>query len=834
LLLLVLLLALGACSDQSEAEAPLLRLWRDRVPVDHVPPDNVPGHGARRLASTFDGADDVAWHRVVPAPVADDGYVMLAHQPVGSVLKLGADEARAELTRMVVRAGEALSLRVSVRGRGTGGGRQVPVAALVELPRELDTSRLLRAEDIANLFDPDRHATHTLFAQLGSEFVEARLDFVVERNTTELVLYLLAPIAMPAEVAIIEHVEVVELPLGAHVANGGDFPRLTHLDSERDSSVPGAIRIALDRDMREGLLALPGSRTTWQLAPSDEPRRLEVSLGVSPRAPGPEGGVTLRIEAGGRTLLAERLTAPTDASRPAWNDRVLELPPSPDAPLELVFSAEGDGPDPPLAVFGHPTVMRARTERPPNVVLISLDTLRPDRLGCYGGTEALSPRLDALAAEGLRFDQAYSTSSYTLPSHASMLTGTYPAFHGAVDIDDTLDAKRSPFLARILRDAGYQTAAFTGGGYVSVTYGFGEGFDRYSHNDPIWALDGLRGKQLLQTMSWERVPAQVAFLTRYGTPSVVKWIEERDAGTPFFTFLHTYIVHNYAPDQESLARAGLLGEDGSEQPFNHQDRSRYNEGESGLRDTVYEQYMPYYDATIGMADDFVGQVLDALERAGLAENTIVIVTSDHGEEFGEHGFFGHGETLYSSNTLIPLIARLPDGVGAVTQPAVLDEPVSLVDLAPWILKLVGLAPDQRMAVVAPLGPTRLDPPGRDSLFVELDTRVNRLTVLRDGSRVLHRLLDGEARGFDEGDQLLFEVSTDPGETRDQSGSERDLAASMADIIDRFHALAEAVHPRGASEELDLLGMDPEILDMLIQLGYISPEDVERAGRGEER
>lgn len=819
----VLVCTLSACSDVEAPSAPLIRLWRDLAPVELVLPEQPPADRATRLASRFDGEDNVVWHRVVSAADVNDGYVLQPYQPTGGVLPLGRGKSPAVLARLSVRAGEVLSLRVRVRAAGPAGGAQVAVAALVELPRPFDPNQTLRAQDIQNLFDPNRHATHTLYAPLTAEALEARLDFVVDRNTTELVIYLLAPLSATLKAVLVESVEVVEMSLVAHLAAGGDYPRMTRLDSE------GAVRLALDRDMRAGLLALPGSRIRWSLPACDEERRLELSLGVAPRAAGLEGAISLRIDAGGETLLQELLTAPSQATEAAWHDRVLVLPPSPDAPLELVFSASGEGADPPLAAFGHPTVTRPRAERPPNVVLISLDTLRPDRLGCYGGDASLSPRMDALAAEGLRFDAAYSTSSYTLPSHGSMLTGTYPAFHGAVDITDVLDAQRSPFLARMLADAGYETAGFTGGGYVSVSYGFGEGFDRYSHNDPVWALDGLRGRQLLQTMNWERVPAQVAFLTRYASPSIVEWIERRDPGTPFFAFLHTYIVHNYAPNQKWLERQDLLGEDGTEQPFNHQDRTRFNEGDSTLRDRVNAQYLPYYDATVGMADDFVGEVLDALERAGLADNTIVIVTSDHGEEFGEHGFFGHGETLYEGNTRIPLIVRLPAGVGAAAQPAVLSQPVSLVDIAPWVLRLVGLEPDPRMATVAPLGPTRTDPPGRSSLFIELDTvQLNRLSVVREGPWKLHRLFEGEARGIEPEGRRLFDVTTDPDESLDVASTRSATAARLSDRIDSFHKLAEAVHLRIAGEPTDLSSLDPETLDMLIQLGYVSAEEVEEA------
>ena len=412
----------------------------------------------------------------------------------------------------------------------------------------------------------------------------------------------------------------------------------------------------------------------------------------------------------------------------------------------LTLSASANGDHPPLVVFGHPTVRAPRSDGPrqptgptpqavppqaprPNIVLISLDTLRPDRLGCYGGEAGLTPHLDALASSGMRFTQAESTSSYTLPSHGSMLTGQYPAFHGAVDIDDKLKPERSPFVAQLLADAGWVTAAFTGGGYVSPEYGFATGFDRYSSNDPVWALETLRGRQLMETRSWERAPIQLPLLRRYAAPMIADWIEEQQDGVPFFLFLHTYIVHNYAPDLAWLEKRGLLLSDGSEAPFNHQDRVNFNAsgglaaGAAGvagvrneaLREKVIDDYLPYYDATVGMADEFVGGVLAALDRAGLAGNTLVLVTSDHGEEFGEHGFFGHGETLFEANTRVPLLVRLPAGtpeaVGG-TSPAVVDTPISLVDLAPWILRIAGVTPDPRMAVRAPLAPDTLAPPAR--------------------------------------------------------------------------------------------------------------------------
>ena len=401
--------------------------------------------------------------------------------------------------------------------------------------------------------------------------------------------------------------------------------------------------------------------------------------------------------------------------------------------------------------------------------------------------------------------------------------------HGAVDPKSRLDPACSPFLARILAQAGYLTAAFTGGGYVSPTYGFSEGFDRYSENDPVWALDTLRGRMLLE--SGERRTAdsatlQLALLRRYAAPMVDSWIERQQEGVPYFLFLHTYIAHNYAPDRQRLEQFGLLDEQGREQPFNHRDRERFNqggpfpEGEEPLCAAVYDEYMPYYDATIAMADEFVGGVLDALERSGQARNTLVIVTSDHGEEFGEHAFFGHGESLYEPAVHVPLLVRLPERLvaspgGARRQPAVLDEPVSQVDYAPWILRLLGLEPDARMSAPAPFDATSIDPPSRRALVMELDTGTNQLSALRDGTLELIHLARGTARGLALGESVLFDVIRDP-EQRQDLGGDSAPALQRLTLLQAFHE--DAVQARAGCEGADRL-MDPETEDTLRRLGY---------------
>jgi len=832
LLVLLALLSAGCpgAGDAPREQPALLRLWQPMEGLQPTvfAPTDAPSAARTLWRTRFDGQDDRPWHALVAAPEGVEG---LRFRPVtladGKVV-LRRSQGWAVVASVPVLGGQAVSVRVVARAQGpVAADAPVSVAAVLERREAFDPQVQLSPQDVADFVDPRRTACHVLSGPLaGASRSTLLADFVTDRGTTELAVHLLAPLSDTPHALVVESVQVDAVPLARHVAGGGEFPGLQHLG---DPTLP-AVRVALDRDEREGLLAWPGERLAFPLPPCAQPQRLDLSLGVAPRDPGIPGAVTLAVRLapeGGptQTLLERRRTAPAEAAAAAWADEAVELPPLPRGGT-LSFACAGEGADPPLAVFGHPTLSRSRPVAPPNVVLISLDTLRPDHLGCYGGDAALTPRLDALAASGLRFANAYSTSSYTLPSHASLLTGQWPALHGAVDIADRLDPARSPFLARLLAQAGWVTAAFTGGGYVSTEYGFGEGFDRYSINDPVWAVDSLRGQQLLRTMGWERTPQQAALLSRYAAPAVVDWLERRAGGPPFFVFLHTYVVHNYAPDLAALQRHGLLAPDGSQQPFNHQDRNAFNEGRASgpdAREKVVEQYLPYYDATVGMADDFVGQVLDALDRTGLAAGTLVIVTSDHGEEFGEHDFFGHGETLYEAAVRVPLLVRLPAGVAGPPPGSVLEAPVSLADVAPWILGLCGQPADPRMFTERPLGPDTLSPPGRRRLYIELDTHRARLSVVRDGDLKLHALLSGSSPGQEPGERRLFDVADDPLETRDLGASRAGERSALDALLEEFHLLTEAVHARGPGGPPDLSRLSPEMIESLRALGYLGPD-----------
>ncbi len=847
---------LTACGDATVGdgahdETALVRLWRDGTPAGTVAgehavgtvmaamtaraagnepaplPGPAGGDGLVHLATRFEATDDTNWYAVIAAaegmryePVAWDGEA----RPGGAL---------AHATSVDVVPGEALRLRVVVRAAqdrtegehdaasdGAAGegvpGDAPPLVVVVQRRDPFDPGESLDPAALSALLTERNAGLNVGIAgRPGAETQSFDVEMLVGRLVQQVLVFLVTPVAAEAPALVFEELTLWRRPLADYVAGGGLIPRCTPLAG----GVEGAVRWRMDQDEREGLLAVPGSSYRWTLGPSPVARRLDLALGVAPRDPSLPGAVDFAVRwvdgEQSRTLLDEHVTPPSNPSEPAWRDRSLIIPPA-EASSVLVLETSTGGEQAPLAAWGHPTLRSARSDRRPNVLLVSLDTLRADRLGCYGGPVA-TPHLDSLAAQGLRFARGYATSSWTLPSHASLMTGQYPAYHGAVDMTTTMDATRSPILAQQLAAAGYATAAFTAGGFVSTDFGFGAGFDRYSLNDPVWALETLRGRELLTASGGGDAAAalQGALLARYDTGAVTDWIAGQQPEMPFFAFVHTYIVHNYAPGRTWLEDFELLDEQGRERPFDHRSSKGFNDGRRELRDEARARYLPYYDATVAMADAFVGELLQALEQAGLAEDTLVIVTSDHGEEFGEHDHFGHGRSLYEPATRIPLIARGPG-----LAPAVVDMPVSLVDVAPWILRRVGLTPDPRMEPAPPLGAERTSPPGRRRVVLDLSTGSrHQRAYVEDDLKLLQveRVVEQHLRG-QEGTSQLFDLSTDALEGTDLAPQRSEDVARLARALRGYEQLAEALRASRQEDELD-----PATLESLRQLGYVDQD-----------
>jgi arylsulfatase A-like enzyme len=297
-----------------------------------------------------------------------------------------------------------------------------------------------------------------------------------------------------------------------------------------------------------------------------------------------------------------------------------------------------------------------------NLVLVTVDTLRPDRMSAYGYERETSPRLDAFAREGARFELAYAPMSATLPSHATIFTGQYPISHGVVKNGVPLPAENE-MLAEILRDFGYQTAAFVSSFVLDRRFGLDQGFERYD--------DDFTGADPSMVESrWEGYEVEI-FDRRaeHTTRDAAHWLETQRSDAPFFLFVHYFDPHApYAPPGEASLR--------------------FHEAGVGQR-TAWRNL---YDAEVAYLDTHLGTLLDALDRLGLAADTLVVITSDHGEGLWDHGAQMHGVQIYEEQVRVPLLVRWP---GRIPPGRVIEAPVGLIDIAPTLLDLLGIGVGSR-------------------------------------------------------------------------------------------------------------------------------------------
>ena len=278
----------------------------------------------------------------------------------------------------------------------------------------------------------------------------------------------------------------------------------------------------------------------------------------------------------------------------------------------------------------------------PNVLLITLDTTRADRLGCYGHTAARTPTLDALAGAGIRFEQAFCQVPLTLPSHVSLLTSTFPptndiSMNGAGVLSDTL-----PTLAETFEAHGYRTGAFVAAWVLHSAFGLSRGFDHY---------DDVAGEASESSLGHERPADQVC-------AAALAWLD-RHPETPFFAWVHFFDPHDpYAPPAD-----------------------------------FREQPADPYDGEIAFADSQVRRLVGWLEANHCRRKTLIVVAGDHGEAFGEHGEHRHGLFVYDTTMRVPLIFSFPE---RLPQAKVVSADVRLIDVAPTILDLLGWAPPPEM------------------------------------------------------------------------------------------------------------------------------------------
>lgn len=380
---------------------------------------------------------------------------------------------------------------------------------------------------------------------------------------------------------------------------------------------------------------------------------------------------------------------------------------------------------------------------PPNVLVVVVDTLRRDHLGCYGYPRNTSPEIDRFAAGAVRYAHAAAAAPWTTPSIGALLTSRYPSELGITEEPDLLD-DRFVLLSEVLSANGYETGAVVAHYFVNAEWNFDQGFDLFDQSN-VLGHEGISSPGVTDTA--------LAFL-------------RRPRRRPFFLFVHYFDPHYHyrehagftfpAPGYDGPIRSGLPYEELLARlgALDAADRARL---------------VDLYDSEIAFTDHHFGRLLDGLDELGLAEDTLVVLTADHGEEILERGWIGHGNSLYEEQIGVPLVVRYPGGA-----PGVVERSVGLIDVYPTVLAALGIAIDHRIS-----GRSLLDVESSASprpVFAETDWGGVRAVVL--GRLKLVRQLP-------HGPERLFDLAADPGE--------RD------DLMPRLAAEAGAVSPFEAGE-----------------------------------
>ena len=380
-------------------------------------------------------------------------------------------------------------------------------------------------------------------------------------------------------------------------------------------------------------------------------------------------------------------------------------------------------------------------EASPNIIIYLVDTLRADHLSLYGYPRATSPQLEEFAGDAVRFDRAYSPSSWTRPAVGSLLTGLYPGDHGAVSRPDSLRPE-ARLLPEYLQERGYATAAIVTNPNVLPIWGFGRGFDEF-----------VDVESTQQSGRADLVNREALKFLGNGPPQ------------PFLLYIHTRDPHE--PYDPPPPWDGRFHKPPSAAPIPDKMTAAVDA----------------YDGEIGFNDHHFGELLDEVRRRGIYEGSLIVFTSDHGEQFGERGQQGHGHNLHEEAVRVPLVVKFPGNAAAGLSSIQI---VSLLDLLPTLLAQAGIdtiahLPGSDLAEL--LG--RREPPASRPIFFELDLELDKARHLADG------VLDGDRKLLRQlkpsGRTQLFDSAADEEETLDLAGSEPQRRDELLQLVDSHRA-----------------------------------------------
>jgi arylsulfatase A-like enzyme len=428
----------------------------------------------------------------------------------------------------------------------------------------------------------------------------------------------------------------------------------------------------------------------------------------------------------------------------------------------------------------------------PNTIMLVLDTVRADRLGCYGSELGITPNIDRWARHAVRFDRAFSHAPWTLPSVASLLTSRYPVQHGAGGHvpDFRVLAQQAVTLAEVFQRAGTATHAIVNVLFLTETAGMTQGFDTVDADAPETNLEVRRAGPT--------------------TDAALSWID-RHRERPFFLLVHYFDAHliydppapyreRFADVRDRLTTDHLFGTRG--------DMMGLRTGGARLDRTLVARLERLYNGEVAYLDAEIGRLLAGVSERGLDDNTVVVLTADHGEEFLEHDGFEHGHTHHDELLHVPLLIRAP-GIGA---PASVSATVRQVDVAPTLCELTGVEPD-RAFVGQSLVPLLEGRGGTDRPVLSQGNFWGQPSdAWRQGGMKL-------IRSFETGDIQLFDLRSDPGERIDLA----DRAPQQRErMLNELKLVLLAIETDAVTGENAVLTQQE--IDHLTSLGYLVNDD----------
>lgn len=442
-----------------------------------------------------------------------------------------------------------------------------------------------------------------------------------------------------------------------------------------------------------------------------------------------------------------------------------------------------------------------------HVILITIDTLRYDALSAYGSTRISTKNIDSLAADGALFKNAFSAAPWTLPSFSSIMTGLSPTVHKTYTAQSALPDKFRTF-AEYMRDSGYYTAAVGDNFFLHPEFNMDQGFIEYNFYPKRRIIAGSFAAILIDTAFPNRLNYYAS--TSELTDLAVGWIEE-NRDSDFFLWVHYYDPHMpYAPPREYISKDavpdGGIG-------YSYNDAGKIRSGHFAPNASQRQWIKELYDAEVRYVDENIGRLLDSLKENSLYKSSLIVLTSDHGEEFWDHGGFEHGHTLYNELLHVPLIVKLPGS----HREQVVDNGVTTQSLMATVLDITKIRKDSETPTAESLAPLIMDTPapysGKPLFSTGLLYYENREAVIFDGKKYIESLVTGRTE--------LYDLETDPREQNPLALSPNRFKTDQAkNILSSHNRASEAASKELGVSYTEKAALDKEKTEKLKALNYI--------------